>query len=72
MKWVPIAQADKTQGNLLVWIPGTGPVSHCRWDLCEYHQKPKPYWTTMLERPYGVAWQRANQPTHFAVDVPGP
>lgn len=71
--WQPIATAPEGE-SIPVWVPfqnGDKPGAwfSARWSDDEYASKPRPFWD--IDSPFGRAWARKHQPTHW-LRVPAP
>jgi hypothetical protein len=70
-KWEPIDTAPKDRRILLFVPPRDYHIG--QWDDDRYAlKKPRPYWTSSLERVMGRKWMRDNPPTHWMEIPPCP
>lgn len=65
--WLPIADAPKDGTEMLIWFADLygGKADIGRWDADQYANKPRPYWTGVGERIYGILAYRKGNPTHW-------
>jgi hypothetical protein len=63
----PIEQAPKDGTKVLVFFSTLfgGMWDIAFWNTQQYHSKPRPYWSGVQERIFGVISYRKGTPTHF-------
>jgi hypothetical protein len=74
MEWQDIATAPKDRTRVLLYRPSElvwAQTVAGYWDSDEYAAKPRPYWTSDVERLVGVVACRKNNPTHW-MPLPAP
>ncbi len=62
-EWETMETAPKDGTQILCF--GFGRQSVGKWNDDRHARKPRPYWSTELDRALGDSWARANQPTHW-------
>lgn len=65
--WQPIEMAPKDGTKVLVWFSELygGMVDVALWSEDKFAKKPRPYWSGIAERIYGVRAFREGAPTHW-------
>jgi hypothetical protein len=64
-EWQTIETAPKDGTKILLFYQDQRRVVCGRWDLDRYSKKPRPHWTSDLERLYGRLFHRETSPTHW-------
>ena len=67
-EWQPMETAPRGQTRSILYVPGYG-VEIGRYNDDRYAKKPRPFWRWSYL--FGVATQRANQPTAW-MPLPAP
>lgn len=72
--WRDIKTAPRDGTRVDLWLPTAKRFAYGFFydDHYRTKSKPRPYWRTDSEDLFGVAWQRANQPTHWRPLPPPP
>jgi hypothetical protein len=71
-RWQPIETAPKDGTLILAWFTWLhGRVCICSWNTDRYAKRPRPYWSTLDERVFGISRAREGQPTHW-MPLPDP